>query len=149
MWYFNRNLKPQGPFTFEQLKRKIVRGEVGPQEFVCKDGFKDWLPACEWAEFPRDFFPAFQKNLFRNINLDEKEWTLLVKRPKSTDPVHEGPFSLNEIRGMIARGQATVEDHVWRTGLSGWVQIKDRPECSVDRVELEIRPISEEVEPEF
>ncbi len=128
-WYFNKNLKPQGPFSFEEMKRKITRGEVGPQEFVCKDGQEQWLPASQWKEFPQEFFPALQKDLFRNMSRTEKEWTLLSMPAGSSAPVQQGPYSLNEIRSLLANGEITLEDHIWRTGLSGWVRIADRPEC--------------------
>lgn len=126
-WYFHKDLKPQGPVPIEDMKKKILRGELGPEELVLRDGAKDWLPACQWAEFPQDLFPAFQKNLFRGINFDEKEWTLLVLKPGASAPVQEGPYSLNEIKAHIASGAATPEDYIWRTGLTGWLQIKLAP----------------------
>jgi hypothetical protein len=127
VWYFNKNLKPQGPVSFEDMKRKIVRGEINPFELIFKDGEKDWLPAVEWKDFPRELFPAFQKNLFRGINAGEKEWTLLTRKPGTEAPVQEGPYSLNDVRALIEAGEASVEDYIWRTGLTGWLQIKVGP----------------------
>jgi hypothetical protein len=126
-WYYNKDLKPQGPFPFEEMKRKILRGEVGPHELIFKDGARDWMAAAEWVEFPKELFPAFQKNLFRGINPHEKEWTLLLLKPGATAPVQEGPYSLNEIRELIVQEKAGPEDYIWRTGLTGWLQIQYSP----------------------
>jgi hypothetical protein len=127
-WYFNRELKPQGPFSLAEMKKKISRGDVGPDEWVCSDEDANWRPAREWSEFPEGLFPALQSNLFRTVDPTQREWTLLVKRPEEAVPAQKGPYSLEEIRGLLATGMASEEDYIWRTGLSGWIRIKDRPE---------------------
>lgn len=127
-WYYNKDLKPQGPFTFEEMKKKIIRGEVGPLELIFKDGESHWLAANQWKDFPKEFFPAYQRNLFRGINPTVQEWTLLYRKKGSEAPVQSGPYSLNDIQDMIKAGKANTEDYIWRTGLTGWLQIKDGPE---------------------
>jgi hypothetical protein len=71
-WYVNRNLKPQGPLSFAEMKKKIIRGEIGPGDLICKEDAKGkgvWSPAVEWRDFPRELFPAFQQNYFKNSSV--------------------------------------------------------------------------------
>jgi hypothetical protein len=137
-WYFNRNLKPQGPVGFEELKRKIMRGEVGPGDLVLKEGEKDWLPAMEWREFPQELFPAFQKNLFKKSTPEEKEWILLLFSKENPQGAQEGPYSVEDVQRMLRAQKITLEDYVWRSGLTGWVQIKDRAEFAVISTSLDL-----------
>jgi hypothetical protein len=132
-WYFSKDLKPQGPLSFEEIKRKIMRGEVGPMDLLMKEGDGRWQAACEWRDFTQDLFPAFQKNYFKSSSPDEKEWILLVFENGVSK--QEGPYSAKDLQGFLAEGRVHLEDYVWRTGLTGWVQIRDRQE-------FVIRPIS-------
>lgn len=127
-WYFNKNLKPQGPLGFEEMKKKIMRGEIGPGDLICKEGEGVWLSAVEWRDFPREFFPAFQKNYFKSSRPDEKEWIVLVFNGENPEGVQQGPYSALEVVEMLEQEKVSIEDYIWRSGLSGWVQIKDRAE---------------------
>lgn len=126
-WYFNKNLKPQGPLSFEDMKKKIMRGEISPGDLICRDG-ENWLPAMEWRDFPRELFPAFQKNYFKATNPDEKEWILLIFNQENPEGHQQGPYSINEVKQMLSENIVSAEDYIWRTGLSGWVQLRDRAE---------------------
>lgn len=125
-WYFSKNLKPQGPLSFEEMKKKILRGELGPQDLIMKEGEELWQAACEWRDFRLELFPAFQKNYFKSSAAAEKEWILLVFDAGTSH--QEGPFSAEDIQGFLATGKVHPEDYVWRSGLTGWVRICDRQE---------------------
>lgn len=125
-WYFNKNLKPQGPVSFDEVKRKIQRGEIGPQDLLAKEGENSWLPALEWREFPREFFPAFQTNYFKSTDPDEKEWIVLAFNLQNPEGVQQGPYSIHDVNELLSQRLLSPEDYIWKTGLSGWVQIKDR-----------------------
>lgn len=127
-WYFHKNLKPQGPLDHTEMKRKIMKGEVGPTDLILQEGGDSWLPAAEWREFPRELFPAFQKNYFKNPSPQEREWVLLVFNSESSQGRQEGPYSLEDINRMLSAGDVRAEDYIWRSGLTGWVQVKDRAE---------------------
>jgi len=60
--------------------------------------------------------------------VDEKIWILLSPTPESGGSMQEGPFSTKEIIGQIENNQLSVYRYVWKSGLSGWCLIKDRPE---------------------
>lgn len=138
-WYFNKNLKPQGPLTFEEMKKKIMRGEIGPGDLICKDDETfSWQMAVEWSDFPRELFPAFQKNYFKSTNSEEKEWIVLLFNAENPEGLQQGPYSINEVNSMLRDGRVSLEDYVWRTGLSGWVHIKDRAEFAVKSTSLDL-----------
>jgi hypothetical protein len=129
-WYYHKDLKPQGPLSFEALKKKILRGEIAPTDLVIKvaekDQVTDWRAACEWRDFPSHLFPAFQKNYFKVFSPLEKEWILLAA--ENEVPRQEGPYSAEDIQNFLLSGKVHLEDYVWRSGLTGWVQVRDRSE---------------------
>jgi hypothetical protein len=132
-WYFNKNLKPQGPLGFEEMKKKIMRGEIGPGDLICRvapaDGGNDtWAMAVEWRDFPKELFPAFQQNYFKRSNVSEKEWILLSFKTDNPQGSQEGPYSVEDVNAMVTSGLVSAEDYIWRSGLSGWVQIRERKE---------------------
>lgn len=128
LWYFNRNLKPQGPFSLQEIRQHISRGEIGPQDLIYNDHEKVWRSACEWKIFEAALFPATQGLDFVNqVSLDEAEWILLVPSGDGK-VVQEGPFSVRELSEHVFRKRISIHQYVWKSGLSGWCQIKDRPE---------------------
>lgn len=138
-WYFNKNLKPQGPLSFDEMKKKIMRGEIGPGDLICKDDETfSWQMAVEWSEFPRELFPAFQKNYFKSTNPEEKEWIVLLFNTENPEGLQQGPYSIVEVNKMLADGRVSLEDYVWRSGLSGWVHIKDRADFTVPSTSLDL-----------
>lgn len=126
-WYFNKNLKPQGPLSFEDMKKKIMRGEIGPGDLICKEG-ENWEMAVEWRDFPRELFPAFQQNYFKATRRDEKEWIVLLFNQANPEGLQQGPYSIEDVKALLKDGMVSSEDYIWRSGLSGWVHIKDRAE---------------------
>ena len=117
-WYFNRDLKPQGPHSLQDMRNKIIRGEISPGDLVSNEEDGRWEMAIEWKEFEKSLFPAFQAVSQESLT---QEWVLLRE-------VQEGPYSVRQIQDML-QGQLIGFHHfVWKPGLSGWVQIKDRAE---------------------
>jgi hypothetical protein len=140
-WYFNKNLKPQGPLNFEDMKKKIMRGEVGPQDLICREddgAVNAWAPAVEWRDFPRELFPAFQQNYFKATRNDEKEWIVLVFTQENPEGLQQGPYSITEVKEMIENGTVSPDDYIWRSGLSGWVLLKDRAEFVAPATSLDL-----------
>ena len=131
-WYYNQNLKPCGPFTLQEMREKVHRGEVGPLDLVCNEDEGQWKPACECREFEKGLFPAAQ-----GVNpevsgglIDEKIWILLSPTAESGGSMQEGPFSTSELMERLGKDQLSPYRYVWKNGLSGWCMIKDRLEFS-------------------
>jgi hypothetical protein len=130
-WYVHQNLKPQGPFTQEEVRAKIFRGEVGPCDLICHDDI--WRPASEWGVFEQQLFPAAQGVVFSEESRENvQEWVLLASLCDSSTGVEssrqEGPFSVIELVQWMNQGRVSPYQFVWKNGLSGWCLIKDRPE---------------------
>ncbi|MGZ3840445.1 MAG: GYF domain-containing protein [Bdellovibrio sp.] len=129
-WYCHVNLKPQGPLSLQDIRQRIIRGEIGPQDLIFNDNEKTWKPAGEWKNFEPSLFPASQgHDPINGVAMDEAEWVVLI--PTGDGKVlQEGPLSVREILEHLARKRISVHQYVWKNGLSGWCQIKDRAEFS-------------------
>jgi len=124
-WYYNINLKPQGPFELEEMRQKIHRGEVGPQDLIYEEKIGRWAAASEWTEFEAALFPAKQAQIFMNSQDNSlKEWVLLQKS-ESGEFLQQGPYNIADLQKMITHGEITVQQYIWKSGLSGWMKISD------------------------
>jgi hypothetical protein len=128
-WFYNRNLKPQGPFSLEEMRQKIFSGEVGPHDLICDDTDGRWKMAMEFRLFETGLYPAAQEVNVQNTeeSVQVKEWILLVGAENGS-MLQEGPFSQMELRQKIQERSVSTQQYVWKQGLTGWCQIKDRPE---------------------
>lgn len=127
-WYYSRDLKPQGPVSFEDMKGLIVRGQIGPRDLISAQEDGRWLMAQEWGVFATSLFPAAQKCLQGSSgDLEAREWVLLVEDAEKR-VLQEGPLSLAEIFSGVRERRISPEQFIWKSGLSGWSRIADRPE---------------------
>lgn len=128
-WYRSINLKPTGPYTLMEMRAFVRSGEVGFFDLISNEEEGDvWKSACEWGVFEVNLFPAGQ-GFIPGQDIDEnlREWVLLVEQ-KNSAPLQEGPYSVQDIKLKLSSGSASPYQHIWKTGLSGWCRIKDRPE---------------------
>jgi hypothetical protein len=128
-WFRSIQLKPMGPFSLEEMRAFIHRGEVGFLDLILDESKGDvWKPAAEWGVFELSLFPAGQ-SFIPGMPLDEEnpEWVILVEQNGSA-PLQEGPYSIAAIKAGLREGRVSPYQHIWKSGLSGWCQVKDRPE---------------------
>jgi hypothetical protein len=124
-WYYNINLKPQGPFNLEEMRAKIHRGEIGLQELVYNENSGNWAAASAWPEFEMSLFPAKQAELRAgDLDMHSKEWVLLQKN-QAGEFLQQGPFCILDLQKMISYGEIQTHQYIWKSGLSGWVKIAD------------------------
>ncbi|MFS4460017.1 GYF domain-containing protein [Bdellovibrio sp. HCB2-146] len=122
-WYYSQNLKPQGPVSEEEIRLKIHRGEIGLYDLLSLVEEGTWKPASEWRYFEASLFPSQQKVANPEMGEDlDASWVLLLNSKQ------EGPFSSQQILQMVRSQQITASQLIWKSGLSGWCQIGDRPE---------------------
>lgn len=128
-WYYNQNLKPQGPITLQEMREYILKGSIGPFDLISCGRDGEWRAASEWREFERSLFPAAQEYVpGQEFATQEKEWVLLVPALDRDATLQEGPYSLQELRDGLATQRISQNQYVWKPGLSGWCRIQDRPE---------------------
>ena len=124
-WFYNIDLKPQGPFTQDEIRQKIHRGEIGPAELVYEESAGKWAPASEWGVFEAGLFPANQAQIFSpSQDLQVREWVLLY-RSETGEYLQQGPFNIPDLQRLIERGEVTMQQYIWKSGLSGWMKISD------------------------
>ncbi|WP_413561471.1 GYF domain-containing protein [Bdellovibrio sp. HCB209] len=128
-WFRSIQRRPMGPFSLEEMRAFVHRGEIGFQDLVLDESKGDvWKPAAEWGVFELTLFPAGQSFIpGMPINEETPEWVILVEQ-KNASPLQEGPYSVAEIKAGLTAGLISPYQHTWKTGLSGWCLIKDRPE---------------------
>ncbi len=123
LWYYNRDLKPQGPLSTEEIRLKIYRGEISPQDLVFSVGEDLWKAAERWKCFEDTLFPSRQNVKSNSAHLPERaEWVLLI------DSKQEGPFSSLQVQNLFNEGLLLPEQLIWKAGLSGWSKLQDRAE---------------------
>ncbi|MFZ4403391.1 MAG: GYF domain-containing protein [Pseudobdellovibrionaceae bacterium] len=131
-WYYNENLKPVGPVTFEDIVSKIQYGSIRPYDFILNEADEQaqWVAAIACKQIRQDFFPAFQSiesEISAGPTENKKIWVIL-KVGLQTTGQQEGPFTKEEVLESLQTGLLKFSDYVWKQGLSGWACIKDRIE---------------------
>lgn len=127
-WYYNKDLKPQGPISTPAMRELIVKGEVGPRDLVCCHEDGRWLMAQDWAVFEPTLYPASQEFIpGLEVDASLKEWVMLVQ-DEEKKYLQEGPFSRDEVLAGLKQNRIHSEQFIWKSGLSGWSRIADRPE---------------------
>ncbi len=120
-WFYNLNLKPQGPFELDVVLEKIKRGEISPNDLMMREDSEQWLPAKAWQLFDDSLFPANQL-VDKSFAAEKTEWVLL------RNGTQEGPYLASDVKKMLRTKQLSAETYVWKNGLTGWVRIMDRAE---------------------
>lgn len=127
-WYYNRNLKPHGPISTQEMRDKIRSGEVGPHDLICAQEDGRWMAAFEWGVFEPPLFPAAQAFIpGMDVVSEVKEWVLLV-HDSDKRFLQEGPFSIADLQSGLQQNTIRPDQFVWKAGLTGWSRIADRPE---------------------
>ncbi|WP_413581465.1 GYF domain-containing protein [Bdellovibrio sp. HCB288] len=128
-WFRSVNLRPQGPYSLEEMRAFIHRGEVGFQDLILDESKGDvWKAAADWGVFELTLFPAGQSFIpGMSINEEAQEWVVLVGQNGGV-PLQEGPYSVADIKAGLKAGRISPYQLIWKSGLSGWCQVKDRPE---------------------
>lgn len=130
MWYLQKSLKPMGPFSEEEVLKKIKSGDLRPfdlvQEAVSPD--QPWAPAMKVFKRHLKDFPSFQEMPPLGAawkEFEKHDWILLETSPDGVK-IQKGPLSFSE---CISIAQKTTElVYCWKPGLTGWVPVVDRPE---------------------
>lgn len=130
-YYLNINDQNVGPLSFEEIAERIKNGLLNPEDYIFVEGQKDWQTVKDLPEFshylePED--PALRKTWF-------------IRRNRQ----NEGPYSKEEILGMIEAGTTDINDYIWGKELRNWTTIKDAfmlSEKTVDKP-TEIEPTVE------
>lgn len=122
VWFYSRNLKPVGPHTEAEIRLKIHRGEIARYDLLVYESEGKWRAAGEWKNFEDSLFPALQKIQTDEETTAESEWVLLAGNTQ------EGPFTSAQLLNLVRQNKVQASQLIWKSGLSGWCQIGERPE---------------------
>ena len=127
-WFYSKGLKPQGPVGVEEIRQKIMVGDIGPWDLVSCDeegkGAGEWKAACQWKVFEERLFPAFQMGQI-SVSENDPQWVVL-KQTVGGQPIQEGPYTTEDLKLKVRAQEIAMDHYVWKTGLSGWCRVRDR-----------------------
>jgi hypothetical protein len=141
-WYFNQNLKPQGPFTDDEIRLKIISGEIGTNELICNE-LNEWKPASQWEIFELKKCTESIQTGGVGVQEDPSQWVLLVKNQQglvSDSFLQEGPFTTEEITILIEAGGVSPQQYIWKNGLGRWYRVNECKEFEVILNSMAMRP---------
>ncbi len=58
MFYLNRNGETLGPYSLAEVRQRLVRGEIAPEDYCWTEGMPDWVPLAESEPFRDRNVPA-------------------------------------------------------------------------------------------
>lgn len=125
-----------GPYDVPQLKALRDRGQFGRANEISSDR-QSWQSA---ATMDHLFGGSVATATARTAA--KKEASPVTEPPGSSPPGRSaapvwhytvateqyGPVTLLELRGMVASGQLTPDDVVWKEGMADWIPLRDVPE---------------------
>lgn len=120
-----------GPFSKEEVIFKIQKGEITPTDLLSLGTKENWKLPTEWSCFPYTLFPAYQLVDQDVLSLNQITWIVLDWNQKENRYLQTGPYSAEEIKVQLRQKKINLHTYLWKPNLSGWVQIKHRPEFSL------------------
>lgn len=118
MFYRLKNQRAQGPFSLEEMLHWVRTEELTALDPIFREGDEKWRPLSEFAEF---------RSVLKEIKVkkDQDSWVVLVKKEpgKKTGYLQKGPFSTDQIREMLQKGEILYTDHIWKKGMSEWKKV--------------------------
>lgn len=141
-YFLSKNGAHIGPFSFEEVLRKLEMKEHQWMDYVYDDGLQDWVLLMEHPQFTEKFNAtlvrpgnppmanfAKPKDLVRGENkMREKEWFLL------REGNNYGPFSVLDVVQMLQEKTLFEFDYVWHQNLDSWKRVAEIPMFSSESV---------------
>lgn len=108
-WYYSEGGEARGPLSLEQMRAKIRRGELQPEQKVFSDALGAWTALAGVAELR----PASG-----NVPAEEG-WYIGI------DGKSYGPYAAERVEEMVKKGQAEPDSVVWHPSLGQWRPLGD------------------------
>lgn len=139
-FFLSLNGEHIGPFSAEQVLKKLEKNEQVWTDYVYSETHRDWIMLMEHPEFTKAFnagharphvkpisaAPTF--DLRPGLHLREKEWFLL------REGNNYGPFSKLDLVQMLQEKSLYEYDYVWHHGMSAWKRVAELPEFSPEKI---------------
>ncbi|MBC7387352.1 MAG: DUF4339 domain-containing protein [Cryobacterium sp.] len=122
-WFIAIGEKSVGPMSAPEVYERVVAGELTWISYAWKEGMGDWARLCDIPTFqsavppPPVAKPKAQPPAMPTKKIQPKVWFLFFNESQ------HGPFSEDEIEGMLGAGKANGETFVWKDGMSDWERL--------------------------
>ena len=125
----------QGPYSTEQLKGLVGRGEASISDKVWYEGCKGWAPISDIPELLNIIIPPLPDEQPVATGSQENAPIVDVASEGNSDKWHYlvgdqtcGPKTAEEIRGLLDSGSIPNTTYVFRQGLKDWQRADSLPE---------------------
>ncbi len=129
-WYVARGGKAQGPTTSAEIESGLKSGVFSTQDFIFREGEKEWKKLSEYSEFSKVLAELSQQPVpgSKAVTASGAHWVLLVKNLEDTQIgkpryVQSGPFNKETVLVKIRSGEARWGDFVWKQGFDSWEKL--------------------------
>ncbi len=124
-WYVSIGEQSIGPMSASEVHERVLGGELTWVSYVWKEGMADWSRIADVPTFsaampkppaakPKATPPAPPRPAEK---LQPREWFLYYNDSQY------GPFTEDEVNGLVGVGKVTSESFVWKDGMSDWEKI--------------------------
>jgi hypothetical protein len=115
-WFYARDGHTAGPFSSTELQRLAASGVLLPTDLVSHDGSSGWVP----AKVVKGLFSRSNRGTLQPPTVASTEERTELDWYYSKNGQSCGPFSLEQLKQLIASGVLTRDDWVRQKGEDTW-----------------------------
>ena len=129
-YYFKSRGQVLGPFELRQIQQRAKRAQINSRSEISTDGFS-WHPAQHFPEiFAANVAAPPAAVVSGGEEMDEpQDWYY------SRGGDQQGPVAASVLHQMIGTGELSLNDQVWKDGMSDW-----RPAGQVPELSAQVQP---------
>lgn len=139
-YFLSRNGSHVGPYTFDDVLKRLSDREHTWTDYVYDDVLQDWIVLMEHPQFTERFNQGWARPAARPIPSSqsassgeenshrEKAWFLLK------DENNYGPFSVLDIVQMLQEKSLYEFDWVWKHGMRAWKRLAEVDEFKPENI---------------
>ncbi|MDR0558171.1 MAG: DUF4339 domain-containing protein [Treponema sp.] len=113
--------QPTGPFGMNELEQMAQKGRLTKESLVWREGLSRWEAAGNIPELAR---------LFQTAQASPQEAQTPPRYSAAFNGISSGPYTLEQIKSFVEKGQLTRETQIWKEGSSQWVAASSIPEVA-------------------
>ena len=146
-WYWNKNGRAEGPANEARIAELIASGALSSTDSIFKEGEDCWRTVGETPAFAPSLAEAARLKAALQAKAPSPRaaappppppaapeedsgaiWVLLKRKADGPGFDQSGPFTLARVKELLAKGEASYSDFIWRQGFEKWARLGDREE---------------------
>ena len=133
--------KPAGPFSTQELKRKLKAGELSYTDFLWQSDQESWRMMADYfsADFPPPKEPPPGVQVSGEKKLTERQFggeTFAQDLGISNEPIwflfrdntKFGPYRYLELVRLLQTNACAPDDFIWKPGFDDWTRLRNCPD---------------------